>query len=182
MVWHGDPNQTKIINKINTKLNDLFCSAALGDTSFWARTIANVLLYILCRNTGPRMFISLTMWTRRCIIILENESGKTITKLTRHWTTSFYGHMSLFGSIIFCEISSRKAHSFTSANLTFSGRISLSSTGSNYVIRMWQSRDFKFVNFSFILILPCIIEEYSDATFILFKQSNMLSLSSLLTV
>jgi hypothetical protein len=119
------------------------------------------------------------MWTRRCVIILKNEGGNTISKLTRHWTTSFCSFMSLFGLIAFYEISLRKTHSITIVNLTFSGRIPLSATRSNCVIRTWQSWDFKFVNFfSFIFILPCIFEEYPDGTFILFKQSNMLLTNS----
>jgi hypothetical protein len=48
---------------------------------------------------------------------------------------------------------------------------------------MWQSWDLRFVNFfSFIFILSYIFQEYPEGTFILFKQSNMLSFSSLLRV
>jgi len=43
--------------------------------------------------------------------------------------------MSFSGTIAFYEISLRKAHNFTIANLTFSGRIPLNTTGSNCVIR-----------------------------------------------
>jgi hypothetical protein len=54
----------------------------------------------------------------------------------------------------------RNAQSFTSANRTFSGRTPLNATGSNYVINMWQSWAFRFVNFlSFILIIPFIFDD-----------------------
>jgi hypothetical protein len=84
---------------------------------------------ILCRNTHPRISISLTRWTRICVIILKNDGGNINSKPTRHCTTSFCSFIRLFGSITFWEIVSRKAHSFTMVNRTFSGRMPRNATG-----------------------------------------------------
>jgi hypothetical protein len=37
-------NWLKVRNKVNTKLNDLLCSIALGDASFWPNTVMNIIL------------------------------------------------------------------------------------------------------------------------------------------
>ena len=63
---------------------------------------------------------------------------------------------------------------------TFGGGIPLNTTGSNYVMSTWQSRDFKFRNFfSSTFIIPFIFEENPDGTLMLARHSNMLSFSSL---
>ena len=73
----------------------------------------------------------------------------------------------------------RKAHSFTMVNRMLSGRIPRSTTGRNSVISTWQSWDLRFVNFFSVKFkIPFILDEYSDGTFILFKQSNMSSFCS----
>jgi hypothetical protein len=89
---------------------------------------------ILCRNTRTRMEISSTRWTRMCGIILKKDGGKTNSKLTRHWTTSFCHHGRSSGLITFWDIALRNAHSFTMATRTFSGRSPLNATGRNCVI------------------------------------------------
>jgi hypothetical protein len=138
---------------------------------------------MLCKYTGPRIVISFTRCTRRWVIISKNEGGNANSKLTRHYTTSFCTFTRFLGSIAFCEIALRNAQSFTSTNRTFSGRTPLNATGSNYVINMWKLWAFRFVSLlSFILIIPFILDKQPDGTFIPFRQSNMMSFSSLLRV
>ena len=129
---------------------------------------------ILCRNTGPRMEISSTRWTSRCVIILKKDGGNTNSKLTRHWTTSFCNHGRSSGLIIFWEIALRNAHSFTMGTRTLSGRSPLNAIRSICVIITWQSWDFRFWNsFSAIFIIPFIFDEKPDGTLILLRHSNI---------
>jgi hypothetical protein len=99
---------------------------------------------ILCRNTGPRMKISSTRWTKRCVIILKKDGGNTNSKLTRYWATSFCNRGRSSGLITFWEIALRNAHSFTIGTRTFFGRMPLNATRSKCVISTWQSWDFRF--------------------------------------
>jgi hypothetical protein len=138
---------------------------------------------ILCRNIVSRISISLTRWTRRCVIMWKNDGGNINSKPTRHYTILFCSCMRLPRSIILWEIALRKAHTFTMVNQTFSSRISRNATRRSWVKSTWQSWDFSFVNFfSSIFRIPFIFEEYPDGTLILLKHSNMLSFSSLLRV
>ena len=138
---------------------------------------------MLCRNTGPRISISFTRCTRRCVIMLKNDGGNISSNPTRHCTTSFCSFVRLSGSIIFWEIALRKAHSFMMVNRTFSGRIPCSTMGRSSVICTRQSWDFRFVNFfSYKFRISFTYDEYSDGTLTLLKHSNMLSFSSLLRV
>ena len=112
---------------------------------------------ILCRNTWPRMWISSTRCTRRCVIIVKKDGGNTNSKLTRHWATSFCNLTRVVGLIDFCEIALRNAHSWTMDTRTFFGRSPRNATGSSWVISTWQSWDFRFWNFfSAIFIIPFI--------------------------
>ena len=136
--------------------------------------------YILCRNTGPRMTISSTRWTRTCIMILKKDGGNTSSKLTRHCTTSLLSLGMISGSITFWEIALRNAHSFTMANRTFYRRSPLNATRSSCVIITWQSWDFRFWNFfSAIFIILFIFDEKPDETFILSRHSKNISFSYL---
>ena len=108
---------------------------------------------MLCRNTEPRMEISSTRWTMRCVIILKKDGGNTNSKLTRHWTTSFYKLGRVAVSITFWEIALSNAHSFTMGTRTFSSRSPLNAIGSNCVIMTWPSWDFRFWKFS----LSCLL-------------------------
>jgi hypothetical protein len=138
---------------------------------------------MLCRNTGPRILISLIKWTRRWVIILKKDGGNTNSKLTGHWTTSFCSFARCAGLITFWEITLRNAHGFMVVNHTFGGRIPLNITESNCVISTWQSWDFKFRNFfSATFIIPFTFEERLGGTLMLFRHSNMLSFTSLLRV
>jgi hypothetical protein len=106
---------------------------------------------MLWGKTGPRIPISLTRWTRRCIIILKNDGGHIISRLTILWTTSSYSISRLDGSIALREIALRNAHSFMIVAQTLSGRTPLNATGSNCIMSTWQSWDFTCANFfSFI--------------------------------
>jgi hypothetical protein len=166
MVWYIESNRTHVIHKVDTKLNDLLFLISLSDASFRTGMIANILLKIsinlskrnmLCKYTGPRIKISSTRWTRRWVMILKNEGGKIISKLTRHCTTSYYIFTRVCGRIAFWEIWLRNAHTLVIVNLTFSGRIPLSGTGSSCVINMWQSRAFKFKNFFSLIFITLYI-------------------------
>ena len=116
---------------------------------------------ILWRKIGPWIPISLTRWTRICVIILKNDGGNIISRLTKLWTTSSCSLLRLDGSIAFWEIVLRKAHSFMIIARTLAGRIPLSATRINYVIKTWQSWDFTCANFfSFRFSSLFIFEEY----------------------
>ena len=97
---------------------------------------------IVWRKTGPRIPISLTRWTTRCVIILKNDGGHIISRRTKLWTTSSCSLLRLDGLIALWEIVFRNAHSFMIVARTLADRIPLSAIGINCVINTWQSWDF----------------------------------------
>ena len=110
---------------------------------------------MLCRNTSPRISISFTRCTRRCVMMLKKDGGNISSKPTRHCTTSFCNFIKFSGSIIFYETALRKAHIFTMVNR--------------------KSWDLRFVNFfSAKFKIPFILDEYPDGTFILRRQNLLL--------
>jgi hypothetical protein len=91
---------------------------------------------IIWRKIGPRIPISFTRWTRRCNIILKNDGGNIISRLTILWKTSSCSFSRLVGSIAFYEIALRNAHSFMIFAQTLSSRIPLNATGSYRSVRI----------------------------------------------
>ena len=107
MTWYWNPNWTEFFHIVNTKLNDLLCDVTLRNASFWTSPITTYFFRtakyrskgnILWRKTGPRIPISLTRWTRRCVIILKNDGGNIISRLTKLWIT--YSCRKLDGCVI----------------------------------------------------------------------------------
>ena len=94
-----NPNRFKIINKINTKVNNLLCSVRTGDASLWMSTVTNTFLQYTHEPLEGKHVVQkyrsedINLFHKVHYKIYHNVNINS--KPTRHCTTLFYNFIRL---------------------------------------------------------------------------------------